>query len=65
MTIGDVKWYTWLSTNMEVLSLEQTPHSKSMNIAPILEIVNQLEFLAYIKNIKRHTYPIEGIIQTW
>ena len=54
MTIGDVKWYTWLSTNMREITLFWSkPRIMETDIAPILEIVNQLEFLAYIKRTPR------------
>ena len=54
MTIGEVKCDTLLSTNMREITLFWSkPRIMETDIAPILEIVNQLEFLAYIKRTPR------------
>ena len=54
MTIGEVKCDTLLSVNMREITLFWSkPRIMETDIAPILEIVNQLEFLAYIKRTPR------------
>ena len=54
MTIGEVKCDTFLSVNMREITLFWSkPRIMETDIAPILEIVNQLEFLAYIKRTPR------------
>jgi hypothetical protein len=54
MTIGEVKCDTLSSTNMREITLFWSkPRIMETDIAPILEIVNQLEFLAYIKRTPR------------
>ena len=54
MTIGEVKCDTLLSPNMREITLFWSkPRIMETDVAPILEIVNQLEFLAYIKRTPR------------
>ena len=54
MTIGEVKCDTLLSPNMpEITLFWSKPRIMETDVAPILEIVNQLEFLAYIKRTPR------------
>lgn len=54
MTIGGLKWDSLLSPTMREITLFWSkPRIMETDIAPLLEIVNQLEFLAYIKRTPR------------